>query len=139
MTQSVRDVMTGHPVTVGTLTSVAEAARVMRDADIGDVLVVDGDTLRGIVTDRDLVVRAMAEGRDPADTTVQSVCSERPVTVAPDEGIDRAVGLMREHALRRLPVTEEGRLVGIVTLGDLAIEKDPSSALADISSAEGTT
>ncbi|GAA3387461.1 hypothetical protein GCM10017752_03640 [Streptomyces roseoviridis] len=81
----------------------------------------------------------MAEGKDPADTTVRSVCGDRAVTVAPGDGLDRAVGLMREHAVRRLPVTEEGRLVGIVTLGDLAVEKDPGSALADISSVEGDT
>ncbi len=136
MTQRIRDVMTRPPVTVGTLTSLAEAARVMRDADIGDVLVVDERRLRGILTDRDLVVRAVAEGRDPADTTVQAVCSSPPVTVRPDDSLDRAVDLMREHALRRLPVTDDGQLVGIVTLGDLAVERDPTSAFADISTAE---
>lgn len=82
MTQ-IQDVMTEHPVTVGKLTSLAEAARVMRDADIGDVLVVDDGELSGILTDRDLVVRAMAEDKDPADTTVQSVCSTPPVTPVP--------------------------------------------------------
>lgn len=137
MTRRVHEVMTENPVTVEKLTSLAEAARVMRDAGIGDVLVVDEGRLRGIVTDRDLVVRAMAENRDPAETTVQAVCTAEPITVKPDDGVDEALHLMRRHALRRLPVqTEEGELVGVVTLGDLAVEGDPGSALAAISAAE---
>ncbi|MFJ7154154.1 CBS domain-containing protein [Streptomyces sp. NPDC101118] len=140
MSQLIHEVMTERPVTVAPQVSLSEAARKMRDADIGDVLVVDDGMLRGILTDRDLVVRAMAEDRDPAQTSVQNVCSAQPVTVGPDDGIDRAVALMREHALRRLPVTEDdGKLVGIVSIGDLALDKDPSSALADISSAEANT
>lgn len=91
--------MTEHPVTVEKLTSLAEAARDMRDAEIGDVLVVDDGELSGILTDRDLVVRAMAEDKDPADTTVQAVCSTEPVTVRPDDELDHAANLTREHAL----------------------------------------
>ncbi|MDD9380404.1 DUF6213 family protein [Streptomyces sp. ZAF1911] len=107
-------------MTVEKLTSLAEAARVMRDASIGDVLVVDEGRLRGILTDRDIVVRAIAENRDPADTTVYAVCSPEPVTVGPGDDVDHAVDLMRRNALRRLPVeTEDGELVGVVTLGDL--------------------
>lgn len=137
MTRRVHEVMTEKPVTVEKVTSLAEAARVMRDADIGDVLVVDEGRLRGIVTDRDLVIRAMAENRDPAETTVQAICSTEPVTVQPDDGVDEAMDLMRRHALRRLPVqTEDGELVGVVTLGDLTVERDPGSALAAISAAE---
>ncbi|MEV0412610.1 CBS domain-containing protein [Streptomyces sp. NPDC050448] len=138
MAQQIQDFMTGHPVTARTLTSLSEAARLMRDADIGDLLVVDDDgRLKGILTDRDLVIRAIAENRDPAETTVRAVCSPAPVTVQPQDAPGRAADLMHEHALRRLPVTEEdGCLVGIVTLGDLAIEGDPDSALADISTAE---
>ncbi|MEU9163400.1 CBS domain-containing protein [Streptomyces sp. NPDC048424] len=143
MTRRVRrvhEVMTKNPVAVEKTTSLAEVARVMRDADIGDVLVVDEGRLRGILTDRDLVVRAMAENRDPAETTVQAVCSSTPVTVRPDDGVDHAVDLMRRNALRRLPVeTEDGDLVGVVTLGDLAVEQDPGSALAAISAAEPGT
>ncbi|MGW7101854.1 CBS domain-containing protein [Streptomyces sp. NPDC054883] len=140
MTRRVHEVMTGKPVTVEKLTSLAEAARVMRDADIGDVLVVDGGRLHGILTDRDLVIRAMAEDRDPAETTVQAVCSTEPVTIKPDDGVDRASDLMRRHALRRLPVqTADGELVGVVTLGDLEVERDPGSALAAISAAEPDT
>lgn len=137
MTRRVHEVMTGNPVTVEKLTSLAEAARVMRDAGIGDVLVVDGGRLHGILTDRDLVIRAMAESRDPAETTVQAVCSSGPVTVKPGDDVDQAADLMRRHALRRLPVqTEGGELVGVVTLGDLAVEHDPGSTLAAISAAE---
>ncbi|MFE6847163.1 CBS domain-containing protein [Streptomyces sp. NPDC057686] len=139
MTRRVHEVMTDHPVTVEPLTSLAEAARVMRDAGIGDVLVVDQGRLRGILTDRDLVVRAVAEGRDPAETTVRAICSTDPLTVGPDDLVDRAVDLMRRNALRRLPVeTESGELVGIVTLGDLEVERDPGSPLASIAAAEGS-
>lgn len=140
MTRRVHEVMTDKPVTVGSLTSLAEAARVMRDASIGDVLVVEDGRLRGIVTDRDLVIRGMAENRDPADTTVQAVCTKEPVTVKPGDGVDHAMDLMRRHALRRLPVlTESGELVGVVTLGDLTVERDPGSALAAIAAAEPDT
>lgn len=130
----VNDIMSTRPVSVGPHTSLAEAARMMRDADIGDVLVVDDGKLCGIVTDRDIVVRALAEGMDPGDTTVHAICSSDMVTIPPDDTLEHATALMREHALRRLPVTDDGQLLGMVTLGDLAREKDPRSALADISS-----
>ncbi|MGW7441978.1 CBS domain-containing protein [Kitasatospora sp. NPDC054795] len=136
MAQRIREIMTTNPVAVGPLTSLTEAARRMRDADIGDVLVVDDGRLRGLVTDRDLLVRAMAEGKDPGQTTVHEVCSDDLVRVGPDDDVARAVDLMRDHALRRLPVTEDERPVGIVSLGDLALERDRRSALADISAAE---
>ncbi|MFG2617304.1 CBS domain-containing protein [Streptomyces sp. NPDC048507] len=137
MTRRVHEVMTGNPVSVERLTTLAEAARVMRDADIGDVLVVDDGKLRGILTDRDIVVRALAQDRDPADTTVLAVCTTEPVTVRRDDDVDLAVDLMRRHALRRLPVeSENGELVGIVSLGDLEVERDPGSPLSSIAAAE---
>lgn len=139
MAQHVRDIMTGAPVTVGPQTSVAEVARIMRDRDLGSVLVTDGDRLRGLVTDRDLVVRSVSRGGDPEDTTVAGACSDDPVTVAPDDDLDHAVRLMREHAVRRVPVVEEGRLVGVVSLGDIAMERDPESSLGDISAARPNT
>ncbi|WP_030863760.1 CBS domain-containing protein [Streptomyces sp. NRRL S-37] len=135
MAQHVRDIMTGAPVTVGPQTSVAEVARIMRDRDLGSVLVTDGDRLRGLVTDRDLVVRSVSRGGDPEDITVAGACSDDPVTVAPDDDLDHAVRLMREHAVRRVPVVEDGRPVGVVSLGDTAMERDPESALGDISAA----
>jgi CBS domain-containing protein len=135
MAQQVREIMTSAPVSVGTLTAVSEVAHRMRDGDIGAVLVTEDDRLRGLVTDRDLVVRVLAEGKDPGDTTAQDACSPELVTVKPDDEVGRAVRLMREHALRRLPVVEGDQAVGMVALGDLAIERDPSSALGDITAA----
>ncbi|MET9079443.1 CBS domain-containing protein [Streptomyces sp. NPDC004232] len=99
-----------------------DVAQLMRQADVGDVLVVDEGRLRGVVTDRDLIVRGMAEGGDVGDRTVVSACSDDLVTVAPEDDIDRVIGLMRERAVRRVPVVEGERPVGIVSLGDLAIE-----------------
>jgi CBS domain-containing protein len=140
MTQRVSDVMTSAPVTVEPQTSVAVVARMMRDEDIGTVLVTEGERLRGLVSDRDLVVRAMAKGGDPNNTTVADACSEDLVTVGPDDDVRRAVELMREHSVRRMPVVDEGQhTVGIVSLGDLAIERDPESALGDISSTKPNT
>ncbi|MFC7815045.1 MULTISPECIES: CBS domain-containing protein [unclassified Streptomyces] len=133
MTQYVRDIMTGHPVTVEPQTSVTAVARLMRDRDLGAVLVTDGDALRGLVTDRDLVIRSVADGGDPEQTTVAGACSDDLVTVRSDEQLDHAVEVMREHAVRRVPVVDDGRPVGIVSLGDLAMERDPESALGDIS------
>ncbi|MFF0534005.1 CBS domain-containing protein [Streptomyces coelicoflavus] len=133
MTQYVRDIMTGDPVTVEPLTSVTEVARIMRDRDLGAVLVTEGDRLRGLVTDRDLVVRSLAEGGDPEQTTVAGACSDAMVTVRSDEELGHVVELMREHAVRRVPVVDDGHPVGIVSLGDLAMERDPESALGDIS------
>ncbi|MFE9095854.1 CBS domain-containing protein [Streptomyces sp. NPDC007264] len=135
MTQHVRDIMTAAPVTVQPQTSVTTVARLMRDQNIGAVLVAEGDRLRGLVSDRDLVVRALADGEDPEQTTVAGVCSGDLVTVEAEDELDRAVDLMREHSVRRVPVVEDGRPVGIVSLGDLAIERDPQSALGDISAA----
>ncbi|MFH9970034.1 CBS domain-containing protein [Streptomyces mirabilis] len=136
MAQHVRDVMTRAPVTVEPQASVASVARLMRDQNIGAVLVTEEDHLRGLVSDRDLVVRALAEAADPEQTTVANACSDDLVTVSPDEDLDRAVELMREHSVRRLPVVEGEQPVGIVSLGDMAIERDPQSALGDISAAK---
>ena len=135
MAQKLKDVMTPDPVTVPKTAPVTDAARVMKDRDIGDVIVRDDGHVCGIVTDRDIVVRVLAEGRDPESTKVGEVCSDQPVTLPPDADVSEAVKVMREKALRRLPVTQDGKPVGIVSLGDLAIEQDPNSALADISEA----
>jgi CBS domain-containing protein len=136
MAQRIREIMTSNPVTVGPQTPVVDVARRMRDENIGDVLVTEDDQLRGVVTDRDLVVRVLAEGGDVTGTPVQEVCSAEVVAVSPDDDVDRAVQLMRERAVRRLPVVEENRPVGIVSLGDLAVEGDRESALGDISAAD---
>jgi CBS domain-containing protein len=133
--QLIRDVMTSPAVGVPETTSLVEAARQMRFADIGDVIVVDGDRVQGIVTDRDIVIRALAEDRDPTTTTVGDIASRDTVMVEPQQPASEAVQLMRDRALRRLPVCEDGHLVGVVTLGNLAEARDPESALADISAA----
>ncbi|WP_328475546.1 CBS domain-containing protein [Streptomyces sp. NBC_00377] len=136
MTQHVSDVMTSALVTVEPQASVTAVARRMRDENIGAVLVTDGEQLRGLVSDRDLVVRALAEGGDLNNMTVAEACSEDLVTVGPDDDLTLAVEVMREHSVRRVPVIdEEQHPVGIVSLGDLAIERDSGSALGDISAA----
>ena len=128
--------MTPDPWTVQENAPLQEAARIMRDADIGDVIVIRSDeSVCGIVTDRDLVVRALAEGADPKTATVADVCRHTVVSISSGDPVDQAVPLMREHNIRRLPVIDGSRLVGIITLGDLAIDRDPNSALADISKA----
>jgi CBS domain-containing protein len=135
MASKIRDLMTPDPVAVEADRPVLEAAQRMREGSMGDVLVTRDGDLYGIVTDRDIVVRCVALGEDPRQTAVESVCSTELTVLAPDDDADHAVELMRERALRRLPVVERGRLVGIVTLGDLAIERDRSSALGEISAA----
>lgn len=135
MPQRVTEVMTSDPTGVGREATIQQAAQVMRDRDIGDVIVFQGNgTVCGIVTDRDLVVRAVASGL-PGDTPIEEICSHEVVSVVPAAPVAEAVNLMREHNIRRLPVIEDEQLVGILSLGDLAIERDPDSALADISKA----
>jgi CBS domain-containing protein len=133
MGQRVKDVMTAGPVALGRDASLVEAARLMRDHGIGDVIVVEGESAEGIVTDRDLVIRGIAEGADPSTTRLGQVISSELVAVAPDDPVERAIELMREKAVRRLPVVEGGKPVGVVTIGDLAVERDADSVLADIS------
>jgi CBS domain-containing protein len=135
MAQYLRDIMTQKPVTVQATDTVVAAARSMRDGNIGDVVVVDNEQIQGILTDRDIVVRALAEGRDPARTTVGEICTRELTTLSPDDAIGHAEKTMRERAIRRLPVVEGGRPVGIVSLGDLAVERHPDSTLGEISAA----
>ena len=127
--------MTRDPRTVDASDTVVDAARVMRDSDIGDVVVIEDGNVTGIVTDRDIVVRGVAEGRDPDSTAVSEVCTTGVETIEPSASVDDALGLMREKDIRRLPVTKNGRPVGIISLGDLAVEREPDSTLADISAA----
>ncbi|BCB79183.1 CBS domain-containing protein [Phytohabitans flavus] len=134
MAEKVRELMTPHPVTLAPDASLAAAAKQMRAKDIGDVLVVGGDgRLRGIVTDRDIIVRVLAEERDVSSTTIGEICSPDLAVIGPDDDSDQAVQMMRQRAVRRIPVVDRGELVGVLSLGDMAIERDPRSALADIS------
>jgi CBS domain-containing protein len=131
----IREVMTPMPVTLPKTASILEAAQVMRDEGIGDVLVVDGERLTGVITDRDIVIRCLADTADPSRWTVGDAATAEVLTLTPDSTIDEAVALMRQQAVRRVPVVEGNRPVGIVTLGDLAQDQDPTSALSDISAA----
>jgi len=132
----VRDVMTKQVVYLPVGTPLDEAARAMREADIGDVVVTDGASLFGMVTDRDIVVRAVAEGLDTKQTTLGSVTTREIVMIEQGSTATEAAVLMRERAVRRILVCDTDRqLVGIVSLGDLAVRLDPSSALSDISEA----
>ncbi|MEU1604070.1 CBS domain-containing protein [Micromonospora matsumotoense] len=130
----VSDVMTKQVVYLSAETTLDEAARVMKEADIGDVVVTDGSTLAGLLTDRDIVVRAVAERSDPASTSIGSIITREVVMIEQHATAGEAVALMRERNIRRILVCDnERKLVGIVSLGDLAMQLDPSSALADIS------
>jgi len=135
MAETVRDVMKENPTTVEASATLREAAQCMQREDIGNVLVVENGEVQGIVTDRDIVVRAIADGKDPDDVSVREVCSTDVETVSPDDSIEDAVQKLRGKNVRRLPVVEDGKPVGIVSLGDLAQEEDRDSALADISNA----
>lgn len=137
----VSEVMTEAPRTVTGDTTFVDAARIMRDDDMGSVLVTgEGGKVVGLVTDRDLVVRGIAEEKDPHSTKVKEACSADLVTVSADTPAKEAVRLMREHAVRRLPVVDaDGRAEGVIALGDLAVTRDPESALGDISAAAPNT
>ena len=133
MSKHVRSVMTENLVVLPAETTIQEAAREMRDNDVGDVLVSRDGTLCGLVTDRDIVVRGVAEGR--TDARLEDVCTRELIGVDPDADVKDAARIMTDHAIRRLPVLENGEPIGIVSLGDLAEVADPKSALAEISSA----
>jgi CBS domain-containing protein len=128
--------MTAEPVSITGATSLAEASRIMRDRDIGALIVLEKEDVAGLITDRDIVVRAIADGRMPDETPVSDVVSDQLVTISPEDDLDRVVRTMREHALRRVPVLEGRRPVGIVSLGDLAVDRDPDSVLGEISASE---
>ncbi|EEP72573.1 CBS domain-containing protein [Micromonospora sp. ATCC 39149] len=130
----VSDVMTKQVVYLPAETTLDEAARVMKESDIGDVVVTDGATLAGMLTDRDIVVRAVAERSDPAATTIGSIVTREVVMIEQHSTAGEAAALMRERGIRRVLVCDsERKLVGIVSLGDLAMQLDPNSALSDIS------
>jgi CBS domain-containing protein len=136
MAQLVRDIMVDSAVTVEPNATLSETARLMRDADIGDVIVVEAMKPVGMVTDRDIVVRAVAETAQPGNMTAGQICSTELVTVRPEDEVKQATTLMRKAAVRRLPVVDDGKLVGVLSLGEIAIDRDETSALSEISSAD---
>jgi CBS domain-containing protein len=125
MGQSIRDVMTSNPCTIDAEKSVAYAAKMMRDEDVGLAPIVEGDKLIGMLTDRDIAIRVVAEGRDPGQVKVRDVASRQLVTIDPQQDLDEALRIMAKHQVRRLPVVEEdGQLVGVVAQADVAREGD---------------
>lgn len=133
-TYKVSDVMTKQVIYLPAETALDEAARAMREADIGDVVVTEGSALAGMVTDRDIVVRAVAERKDPASTTIGSVATRDIIMIEQNSSAADAASLMRARGVRRVLVCDADRqLVGIISLGDLAMRLDPTSALSEIS------
>ena len=122
MAKTVRDAMTADPRTTSPTASLADAAQIMKTEDVGSVPVVDDGRLVGMLTDRDIALRAVAEGVDAQAINVGDVASRDPVTVAPEQDLDEALRLMAGHQVRRLPVVEDGRLVGILAQADVALE-----------------
>jgi CBS domain-containing protein len=142
MSNSVKDVMTANPRSIGTTDSVVEAARLMRDEDVGSLPVVEEGRLIGMITDRDIAIRVVAESAQPGSLTVGDVASRDAVTAQPGQDLDEALRLMAHHQVRRLPVVEGDRLVGILAQADVAHEEDREKvgemveAISDPSEAE---
>jgi len=134
MADTVKELIQGDPVTVEASATVEEAAKLMDEKDIGNVLIVENGEVQGIVTDRDIVVRVIAKGNG-ADAGVREAATTDLETIAGDTSIDEAIQKMEQANVRRLPVVDDGKPVGVISLGDLAEARDQDSALADISSA----
>src|SRR5205814_785689 len=124
MAKSVRDTMTENPRSIKASASVVEAARLMREEHIGSLAITDDEQLVGMITDRDITTRVVAEAADPKQTSVGDVFSQDLITVGPDKDLDEALQLMARHQVRRLPVVENGRLVGIVAQADIALSEN---------------
>jgi CBS domain-containing protein len=141
MTKSVREVMTPKVQSVGEDEPLVEAARMMKTQDVGSLPVVEAGRLVGTLTDRDIVLRAVAEGADMKAVHVGDIASHEPVTVSPEQGLDEALALMARHHVRRLPVVEGGTLVGILSQADVALEakeKDTGALVEEISKPTST-
>jgi CBS domain-containing protein len=137
MGKSIREVMSSNPCAIEADKPVAYAAKMMRQEHVGLAPIVEGDRLVGTLTDRDIVIRVVAEGKDPQTVTVREVASTRPVTIDPQQDLDEALGLMASNQVRRLPVVEQdGRLVGVLAQADVAREaneKQTGQLVEDIS------
>ncbi|MGD9892668.1 MAG: CBS domain-containing protein [Dehalococcoidia bacterium] len=133
---TVREMMTDNPESVEAEATVQEAAGIMQKLNVGSVPVVSGGRVAGIVTDRDITIRLIAENRRPSQTPVRQIATPDPLTVTPDTALSEASKLMAEHQIRRLPVVSDGSLVGMLSLGDVSVDGDAREAgraLADIS------
>ena len=133
----VREIMTGNPAQISKHSTVSEAAKLMKSRDIGSVLVTDenGETC-GIVTDRDIVIRGLAgNNQNPMDQHISDICSMNVEHISADTEVEDAIRTMRESKVRRLPVMENNKTIGVLSLGDLAVARDRSSVLGEISAA----
>ena len=130
-----RDIMSSAPVCMAPGESVSAAARAMKQHGIGTVLVLDEGRLTGLITDRDITVRVLAENRDPRATRIGDICSREMAVLAPDDDVAEATRIVRDRAVRRIPVLQDGIPVGVVSIGDLALEKDAGSTLSAVSAA----
>lgn len=136
MGKSVKDAMTSEVKTATPSQSLTDAAKLMKLEDVGSIPVVDGDRLIGVLTDRDIVVRGIADGSDPNAVQVGTIASRDVVTVRSDDDLDEALRLMAQHQVRRLPVVDDGQLVGVVATADVAHEakeKDVGHVVEEIS------
>ncbi len=127
---NVRDIMTSDVAYVNPDTTIAQAAQLMQKHNIGSVPVCQGDSVVGIVTDRDIVVRNVAHGQDADDTPVRDVMTTAVQTVSPDDDLHQVAKIMAQKQIRRVPVTDGDKLVGMVSLGDLATEAKHDVELA---------
>lgn len=137
--KTVRDVMTKNPVSMSADSSVVDAAKAMSDFRIGSVVVMERDKPCGIVTDRDITVRAVATGSDPKSTKLSDICSHDLAAVQPDQSVDDAIKMMKSHDVKRVVVMSESKLEGIVSLGDLTARDQGEEVQKDISKAEPTS
>ena len=135
MVTKVRDIMSPAPVCMAATESVSAAAQAMKQHGIGNVLVLTDGQLSGLVTDRDITIRVLADGRDPLTTAIGDICSTELVLLRPDDDVTQAAALVRELAVRRFPVVQDGVPVGVVSIGDLALEREARSALSGVSAA----
>jgi CBS domain-containing protein len=128
----VRHAMSAEPQTAKPSMTAADAAGLMARLDVGVIPVADGEQLLGLVTDRDLVVRVMADRRDPTDVKLEEILTKSPVTVSPDTKVSEARDLMAEHKIRRLPVVKQEKLVGIISMGDIAVVTASKRAVGEV-------
>ncbi len=127
----VREIMTTEVATAAPDTTLDEIAIMMKDEDAGGIPIVDDGELVGIITDRDIVIRCIAAGKEPSDTTAEEILSEELRTIEPDADVEQASDLMAQHQIRRLPVVEDGELIGIIALGDIAVKEEEDSGATD--------
>jgi CBS domain-containing protein len=134
MARKMRDIMSPAPICMSPGESVSAAAKAMKQHGIGTVLMLTGGKLSGLVTDRDIAIRVLAENRDPLTTPIGDICSSELVVLGPDDDVEQATRLVRERAVRRIPVLADGIPVGVVSIGDLTLDQDATSALSGVSS-----